>query len=141
MHGGRPVGESFDHCPPGWIRQSRKRCTQSIHNRMVVDYWGMSSVNFAIAKRWRLRDVLHFLTFYRRSLLQADLLQTILPISRSAFVMGYSHDAYGGFFIPVNDGKTETGKERIAGFHARRLASAVAIGLDFQAHRRSRRET
>src|SRR3984957_6545021 len=26
MHGGRPVRESFDHRPPGRIRQSRKRC-------------------------------------------------------------------------------------------------------------------
>ena len=42
------MGESFDHCPPGWIRQSRKRCTQFIHNHMVVDYLSMSSVNFAI---------------------------------------------------------------------------------------------
>ncbi len=42
------MGESFDHCPPGWIGQSRKRCTQFIHNRMVVDYLSMSSVNFAI---------------------------------------------------------------------------------------------
>jgi len=42
------MGEPFDHCPPGWIRQSRKRCTQFIHNRMVVDYLSMSSVNFAI---------------------------------------------------------------------------------------------
>jgi hypothetical protein len=40
--------ESFDHCPPGRIRQSGKRCTQFIHNRMVVDYLAMSSVNFAI---------------------------------------------------------------------------------------------
>ena len=32
------MGESFDHCPPGWIRQSGKRCTQFIHNHMVVDY-------------------------------------------------------------------------------------------------------
>jgi hypothetical protein len=48
MHRGRPVGESFDHRPPGWIRQSRKRCTQFIHNRMVVDGLSMSSVNFAI---------------------------------------------------------------------------------------------
>jgi len=42
------VGESFDHGPPGWIRQSRKRCTQFIHNRMVVDYLSMSSGDFAI---------------------------------------------------------------------------------------------
>ena len=42
------MGESFDHCPPGRIRQSRKRCTQFIHNHMVVDYWLMSSVDFAI---------------------------------------------------------------------------------------------
>jgi hypothetical protein len=41
------MGEPFDHCPPGWIRQRRKRCAQFIHNRMVVDYWVMSSVNFA----------------------------------------------------------------------------------------------
>ncbi len=40
--------ESFDHRPPGWIRQSGKRYTQFIHNRMVVDYLSMSSVNFAI---------------------------------------------------------------------------------------------
>ena len=42
------MGESFDHCPPGWIRQSRKCCTQLIHNHMVVDYLAMSSVDFAI---------------------------------------------------------------------------------------------
>src|ERR1700683_2701938 len=51
MHRGRPMGESFDHCPPGWIGQSRKRCAQFIHNHMVVDCWAMSSVDFAIA--WR----------------------------------------------------------------------------------------
>src|SRR5579864_8577501 len=48
MHGGRPTGESFDHRPPGWIRQSRKGCTQTIHNHMVVDYLAVSSVDFAI---------------------------------------------------------------------------------------------
>ncbi len=42
------MGESFDHRPPGWIRQSRKCCTQSIHNHMVVDCLSMSRVNFAI---------------------------------------------------------------------------------------------
>ena len=42
------MGESFNHGPPGWIRQSRKRYTQSIHNHMVVDYRAMSSVRFAI---------------------------------------------------------------------------------------------
>ncbi len=31
------MGESFDHCPAGWIRQSRKCCTQIIHNHIVVD--------------------------------------------------------------------------------------------------------
>jgi hypothetical protein len=41
------MGEPFDHCPAGWIRQSRERCTQSIHNHMVVDYRAMSSVKFA----------------------------------------------------------------------------------------------
>jgi hypothetical protein len=41
------MGESFDHGPPGWIRQSRKRCTKFIHNHMVVDYLSMSSVDFA----------------------------------------------------------------------------------------------
>jgi hypothetical protein len=40
--------ESFDHCPPGWIRQSRKRCAQFIHNHMVVDNLAMSSVKFAL---------------------------------------------------------------------------------------------
>src|SRR6202023_1267902 len=48
MHRGRPMGESLDHCPPGWIRQSRKCCSQFIHNHMVVDYLSMSSVNFAM---------------------------------------------------------------------------------------------
>src|SRR3982074_2393769 len=48
MHRGRPVGESFDHCPAGWIRQSRKCCTKIIHNRMVVDCRSMSTANFAI---------------------------------------------------------------------------------------------
>src|SRR5580693_10268734 len=43
------MGEPFDHCPPGWIRQSRKRCAQFIHNHMVVDYLSMSSVDFAIS--------------------------------------------------------------------------------------------
>ena len=38
--------ESFDHRPAGWIRQSSKRCIQFIHNRMVVDYPQMSSVDF-----------------------------------------------------------------------------------------------
>ena len=42
------MGESFDHRPPGWIRQSRKRCAQFIHNHMVVDFLLMSSVDFAI---------------------------------------------------------------------------------------------
>jgi hypothetical protein len=42
------MGESFDHRPPGGIRQSRKRCAQAIHNRMVVDCLSMSSVNFAM---------------------------------------------------------------------------------------------
>src|SRR5579863_7519162 len=48
MHRGRPMGESFDHRPAGWIRQSRKCCTQLIHNRMVVDYSSLSSVDFAV---------------------------------------------------------------------------------------------
>ena len=42
------MGESFDHRPAGWIRQSRKGCIQFIHNRMVVDYPRMSSVDFAV---------------------------------------------------------------------------------------------
>ena len=40
------MGESFDHCPAGWIRQRGKCCTQFIHNRMVVDFRPMSNVNF-----------------------------------------------------------------------------------------------
>src|SRR5271155_108214 len=48
MHRGRPTGESFDHCPPGWIRQSRKCSIQTINNHMVVDTRSMSSANFAI---------------------------------------------------------------------------------------------
>jgi hypothetical protein len=39
---------SVDHRPPGWIRQSRKCCTQLIHNHMVVNSLSMSSVSFAI---------------------------------------------------------------------------------------------
>jgi hypothetical protein len=42
------MGESFDHRPAGWIRQSSKCCTQFIHNHMVVDCLPMSSMNFAI---------------------------------------------------------------------------------------------
>jgi hypothetical protein len=42
--------ESLDHRSPGWIRQSRKCCTQFIHNHMVVDFLSMSSVNFAIPR-------------------------------------------------------------------------------------------
>ena len=42
------MAESFDHRPPGRIRQSRKGRTQSIHNRMVVDCPSMSSANTAI---------------------------------------------------------------------------------------------
>jgi hypothetical protein len=30
------MGEPFDHCPAGGIRQSRECCTQIIHNPMVV---------------------------------------------------------------------------------------------------------
>ena len=42
------MGESFDHRPPGWIRQSRKCCIQLIHNQMVVDSRSKSTANFAI---------------------------------------------------------------------------------------------
>jgi hypothetical protein len=42
------MGESFDHCPASWIRQSRKCCTKAIHNQMVVDCQPMSTANFAI---------------------------------------------------------------------------------------------
>jgi hypothetical protein len=42
------MGEPFDHRPAGWIRQSRKCCIQLIHNRMVVDYPSMSSVDFGV---------------------------------------------------------------------------------------------
>jgi hypothetical protein len=38
------MGESFDHRPSGWIRQSRKCCIQLIHNQMVVDFLSMSSM-------------------------------------------------------------------------------------------------
>src|SRR2546423_14905733 len=48
MHRGRLMGESFDHRPAGWIRQSRKRGVQFIHNRMVVDYPEMSSADFGV---------------------------------------------------------------------------------------------
>ena len=40
------MGESFDHRPARWIRQSRKCCIQVIHNHMVVNYPSMSSVDF-----------------------------------------------------------------------------------------------
>ncbi len=40
------MAKSRDHRPPGWIGQSRKCCTQSIHNHMVVDFHDPSSVNF-----------------------------------------------------------------------------------------------
>src|SRR4029077_4294823 len=46
MDRGRPMGEPFDHRPAGWIRQSRKCCTQYIHNLMVVDFSAVSSTNF-----------------------------------------------------------------------------------------------
>jgi len=42
------MGESFDHRPAGWIRQSRKCCIQLIHNHMVVNYPSMSSVDFGV---------------------------------------------------------------------------------------------
>ena len=47
MHRGRPIGEAFDHRSPGGIGQSRKCCTQSIHNHMVVDFPNVSRINFA----------------------------------------------------------------------------------------------
>lgn len=44
------MGESFDHRPPGWIRQSCKCRIQvicsAIHNHMVVDFLPMSNANF-----------------------------------------------------------------------------------------------
>jgi hypothetical protein len=56
------MGESVDHRPAGWIRKSRKRCIQFIHNRMVVNYPQMSRVGFGvpgfclrISELWRLR--------------------------------------------------------------------------------------
>jgi len=42
------MAESIDHRPTGGIGQSRKCCTQRIHNHMVVDFLLMSSMNFAI---------------------------------------------------------------------------------------------
>ena len=42
------MGEPLDHRPAGRIRQSRKCCTETIHNHMVVDYSSMSSVDFAV---------------------------------------------------------------------------------------------
>jgi hypothetical protein len=56
------MGESFDHRPAGWIRQSRKSCIQLIHNRMVVTYRQMSSGDFGVlgfclrtSELWHLR--------------------------------------------------------------------------------------
>ena len=45
------MGESFDHGPAGWIRQSRKCCTKIIHNHMVVNCGPMSSAHCAIRRR------------------------------------------------------------------------------------------
>jgi hypothetical protein len=42
------MAEPLDHRPTGGIRQSRKCCSQSIHNHMVVDYPPMSSGNSEI---------------------------------------------------------------------------------------------
>lgn len=41
------MGELFHHRPARRIRQRRQCCTQSIHNRMVVDYSQMSTTIFA----------------------------------------------------------------------------------------------
>ena len=41
------MGESFDHCPAGWIRQRRKCWNECIHNHMVVDGRQMSMDIFA----------------------------------------------------------------------------------------------
>ena len=42
------MGESFDHGPAGWIRQSGECCIELIHNHMVVDYQWMSRVGFGV---------------------------------------------------------------------------------------------
>jgi len=42
------MGESFDHCPAGWIRQSRECCTRLSTTIWLCIVWSMSSVNFAI---------------------------------------------------------------------------------------------
>src|ERR1700732_2693930 len=44
----RPMGESFDHRPAGWIRQGRQLCIELIHNHLVVNYPSMSSVDFGV---------------------------------------------------------------------------------------------
>jgi len=56
------MGESFDHRPAGWIRQSREGCVQFIHNHMVVKYPSMSRVDlgvpdfrFLTSQPWNLR--------------------------------------------------------------------------------------
>src|SRR5581483_8605287 len=46
VHRGMPAGEPLDHRSPGRIRQSRKCCTQPIHNHMVVYFRWMSSGHF-----------------------------------------------------------------------------------------------
>ncbi len=48
MHRGRPTGESFDHGPAGWIRQSGECGIELIHNHMVVNYRSMSRVDFGV---------------------------------------------------------------------------------------------
>jgi len=70
------MAESFDHRPPGWIGQSRKCGTQSIHNHMVVHFLPMSSVNFAHPLPRRPRQ--------RRRLICSAGLQTGVPNDRSS---------------------------------------------------------
>ena len=53
------MGESFDHRPAGGIRESGKRCVQFIHNRMVVNYPQMSSVDFEVPINPRNQSEIH----------------------------------------------------------------------------------
>ena len=42
------MGEPFDHCPSGWVRQSRECCTKLIHNPMVVNFLIIVKCKFAV---------------------------------------------------------------------------------------------
>ena len=89
------MGESFDHGPAGWIRQSRKCRTQSIHNQMVVDFAAMSSMNFAILdfysliserNEWSIANVLTGTGLVPSRLGSADLIAHYSRLARTGLI-------------------------------------------------------